>query len=139
MQRIKTIFFILAILPAYIFADLSIEQMNAMVSKIKSKRAGLDIKDDNSFVSPFVILKKEQNTTKAKFEQPKVKSVAFNLGAIINNKAFVNKSWVAKGDTMNGYKIVEVNDNSVVLKRDTHEVKLFLKKSKPIFTLKGSK
>jgi len=139
MQRIKTIFFILAILPAYIFADLSIEQMNAMVSKIKSKRAGLDIKDDNSFVSPFVILKKEQNTTKAKFEQPKVKSVAFNLGAIINNKAFVNNSWVAKGDTMNGYKIVEVDDNSVVLKRDAHEVKLFLKKSKPIFTLKGSK
>jgi len=139
MQRIKTIFFILAILPAYTFADLSIEQMNVMVSKIKSKRTGLDIKYNKSFVSPFVIFKKDRNATKEKLEKPKVKAVAFSLGAIINNKAFVNKSWVAKGDTMNGYKIVEVNDNSVVLKRDTHEVKLFLKKSKPIFTLKGSK
>jgi len=139
MIKRKTLFSILVAVPGLLFADLSIKQMDSMVTKVKAKRAGLEIKHKGAFVSPFVILKKDTNATSAKLEKPRTKVVEFNLGAIINNRAFVNKKWVSKGETVDGYKVTALNENGVTLKKEKHVIELFLKKSKPIFTLAGSK
>ncbi len=139
MIKRKTLFSILVAVPGLLLADLSIKQMDSMVTKVKAKRAGLEIKHKGAFVSPFVILKKDTNATSAKLEKPRTKVVEFNLGAIINNRAFVNKKWVSKGETVDGYKVTALNENGVTLKKEKHVIELFLKKSKPIFTLAGSK
>jgi len=118
----------LLVLPLY--ADLSIEEMETMVEKIKAKRAGANIEKDSKFISPFVMIQQDKNSSV--MEEPKTTSVVFVLGGIINNKAFLNNKWVKIGETIEGYTLTEIAENSVTLVQEDHTIKVFLKKSKSI-------
>ena len=121
----------LIILPLY--GDLSIGQMEAMVEKIKAKRAGAQMKKDLHFTSPFVSIQRDDN--KSVIEDHKSNAVAFILGGLINNKAFLNEKWVKVGDKIEGYELTEIRGNSVTLVQDERTIQVFLKKSKPILQL----
>jgi hypothetical protein len=121
----------LVILPLY--ADLSIGQMETMVEKIKAKRAAAQIEKDPHFTSPFVMIQQDDN--RSVIEDPKSNAVAFTLGALINNKAFLNERWVKVGDKIEGYELTEIKDNSVTLVQEERTIQVFLKKSKPILQL----
>jgi hypothetical protein len=121
----------LLVLPLY--ADLSIGQMETMVEKIKAKRAGAQIEKNPHFTSPFVMIQKDEN--RSVIEDPKSNAVTFTLGAIINNKAFLNKKWLEIGDRIEGYELTEIKDNSITLIQEERTIQVFLKKSKPILQL----
>ncbi len=121
----------LLVMPLY--GDLSIGQMEVMVEKIKAKRVGTAIEKRAHFASPFAMIRKDQNKTV--LENPKDTVVVFVLGGIINNKAFVNQKWIKIGDTIEGYELTQIKDNSATLTRDERIVKIFLKRSKPILQL----
>ncbi len=128
----KKIWFVgLLVMPLY--GDLSIGQMETMVEKIKAKRVGAAIEKHTDFVSPFVMVRKDQG--KAVLEDPKSTVVVFVLGGIINKKAFINQKWIEVGATIEGYTLTEIKDNSVTLTREERTIKVFLKKSKPILQL----
>jgi len=120
------------------YADLSIGQMEAMVEKIKAKRVGSNIKKSHEFISPFVTIKVDENMTV--IEESKVETVIFILGGIINDKAFINEKWQKVDDMVEGYTLIEIENNSVTLVQDDRTIKVFLKQTKPIVQLnEGSK
>lgn len=116
-----------------LYGDLSIEQMKTMVEKIKAKRVGTTVEKQTGFVSPFVVLQKNQG--KVMLENPKGTVVAFVLGGIINTKVFINQKWIKLGDKIEGYELVEIKDNSVTLRQEKKSITVFLKKSKSILQL----
>lgn len=121
----------LCVLP--LCADLSIGQMEIMVEKIKAKRVGTTIKKRADVTSPFVMIQKDQGKTV--IEDPKNTEVAFTLGAIVNDKAFINKVWLKVGDRLEGYKLIELKEKSAVLAQEERTIEIFLKKSKTILQL----
>jgi len=131
MKNRKIYIGLLLILPLY--ADLSIGQMEAMVEKIKAKRAGANIEKNPHFISPFVMI--QQEGEKAVLDDPKSDEAAFVLGGIINNKAFINEKWRKLGDMVEGYKLTEIQNNHVTLVQEDRMIQVFLKKSKPILQL----
>ena len=49
------------------------------------------------------------------------------LNAIFQNKANINGVWLKPGDVIEGYKIVKINNNEVVLKKNKKTKKLIIK------------
>lgn len=135
-MKTKNIWFAtLLVLPLY--GDLSIGQMDTMVEKIKAKREGATKGKHIDFISPFVMIQKEKG--KAVIADPKNTEIVFSLGAIINDKAFINKVWLKSGDQLQGYTLDEIGEKSVRLVQDERKIEIFLKKSKPILQLNEGK
>ena len=134
-SRKKIWFIVFFILPLY--GDLSIGQMDTMVEKIKAKRVGATLAKHADFTSPFVMIQKEKG--QAVIGDPKSAEVVFALGAIINDKAFINKVWLRVGDTLEGYKVTDIGQKSATLVQDEREIKIFLKKSKSILQVNEGK
>ena len=135
-MKTKNIWFAtLLVLPLY--GDLSIGQMDTMVEKIKTKREGATKGKHIDFISPFVMIQKEKG--KAVIADPKNTEIVFSLGAIINDKAFINKVWLKSGDQLQGYTLDEIGEKSVRLVQDERKIEIFLKKSKPILQLNEGK
>ena len=114
-------------------ADLSIGQMEVMVEKIKAKRVGVNKQKRTDFVSPFVLIQRDEN--RSVLEDPKEKDTVFVLGGIMNSKAFVNETWVKVGDKIEGYEVKAIDEKSVTLVQGDRTITVFLKKSKPILQL----
>ncbi|GAB6045832.1 hypothetical protein JCM11957_14300 [Caminibacter profundus] len=45
-------------------------------------------------------------------------SQIIKIKAIFNKKVYINNSWYKIGDTVNGYKIIKIIDNKIVLKKN---------------------
>jgi len=126
---------ITALLTYPIFADLSIGQMETMVSEIKAKRVGSMEYNTSNMPSPFVMIKIDENKTELIADKPKKKTVQFRLGGIVNDKAYVNNRWIGIGDEINGYKLFEIIDDGIIMLQDKHAVKVLLKKNRQILKL----
>lgn len=115
----------LIVLPA--MAQLDIKKIGIMVKKIQGKRKSKRNIDFIKMSSPFplVIPPKENNTTVKHVERRK-KVIRFTLGAIINQKAYINGRWVKIGENILGYKVEKIEQNKVLLKRDKKEIQLYL-------------
>ena len=116
-------------------ADLSIDQMQMMVKKIKAKRIGSMESNASKVVSPFIVIRKDENKTEVIAKEPKSELVQFALGAIVNDKAFVNNKWLSVGDMIDGYELSEIEGNGITMTQDSRTIKVFLKKSKQIIKL----
>ena len=99
-----------------------VDEIDKIVQKINSKRVGeLPKKELKSVVSPMVKIIVENNETTIKDSngtiiKAKPKDDSFVLAAILNNSAFINGKWYKVGDMVGKYKLVEILDDSVLLK-----------------------
>jgi len=130
----KKIFLALLLLTACLSADLSVKQIQDMVNKIHEKRAGIKLETLENTKEPFVRLE-ETNTTSTFVIPTKQITVEPKLGlhAILNDKAFINDSWISKGENILGYKLKYIGKRGVVLRNDNHIKKLFLRKKRDNF------
>lgn len=119
----------MASLSALCFADLSVEQIQTMVEKIHQKRKGVKLATLNKTKEPFLRVV-ETNTTVGSVTKPKAKIL---LHAIMNGRAYINNSWKKVGDTVLGYKVVQIGNGTVTLKNGNQMKKLFLQKKKNNF------
>lgn len=134
LMCIKRIFIlVLCVLPLY--GDLSINQMKTMVDKIKSKREGIMEKNITIIVSPFVSLKKEHNITIVVDEKPAERDVTFTLGAIVNDKAYINNDWIVLGSEINGYVLSKIENRGVILVGDNKAIHVHLRQGKQIIKI----
>ena len=109
--------------------NLSIKEMNAMVEKIKQKRAGVDLKTLDTIRVPFVTIAKDEDSSATVFVQKRrdeKKEKPIEVSAIINKKAFINKKWYKEGDKIYGFEVVHVGNRGVVLKGDYSIKTLFV-------------
>lgn len=106
-----------------------LDWVDEQVQAIKPPRVGLNKKVLHKLKNPFVFtkVKKEtkeifpvQNTTQATNSLsviPKQKKVhkRFYLSLIINKSAMINKKWYKEGDFIFGYKVIDIQQSSVIL------------------------
>lgn len=126
----KKILITMASLTALCFADLSVEQIQSMVEKIHQKRQGVELATLNKTKEPFIRIVETNTTGSATPNKPKAKIL---LHAIMNSRAFINENWKRVGDTVLGYKVVQIGKESVTLKNGNQIKKLFLQKKKNNF------
>ncbi len=126
----KKTLFIISLLTASLYADLSVKQIEEMVSKIHEKREGVKLETLEATKEPFIRVKKEDNTTV--FVMP-VEAVKLSLHAIMNGKAYINESWKSVGDSIMGYTLKYVGKRGVVLRNDNNVKKLFLHQNRDNF------
>jgi len=103
--------FIIFLTAVFAFADIS-----GVINKIKQMESykPVFIKMPVYNVFTDVSTKKEDSN----FIKLEVKKVILKLNAIFQNKANINGVWVKKGDIIEGYEVVEVKNDSVVLKKE---------------------
>jgi hypothetical protein len=117
-------FFLFSFLSAQ---DVEIKNIDDKISKIDSPREGITIKTLNNTKNPFYTESIEVDGISV---QPIEK---ISLKGIMNSKAYINNAWVGLNDEVEGYKIVSITSNSVLLKREDRTKELFLKNKKDSF------
>jgi len=127
MKKLNFYLFILA--TVFLQAD----EIDEIISKINSKRvSGItkkDIKELSSPIAKVEIIKSEDNETESNKTIIKSEVEVYKLSAILNNSAFINGKWVKKGQKIGPYKLVEIMDDSVVLKSSNKTKLIFFKKN----------
>ncbi|SFV61605.1 hypothetical protein MNB_SV-8-1222 [hydrothermal vent metagenome] len=127
----KTLLIVLS-LTFSLYADLSVEQIQQMVSKIHEKREGVKLETLETTKEPFVRLQEDNNITT--FVIPvKAEEAKLLLHAIVNGKAYINDAWKSVDDTIMGYTLKYVGKRGVVLRNGNHIKKLFLHEKRDNF------
>ena len=121
----KNIIFIVSLLTASLYADLSVQQIENMIVKIHEKRVGYDLNTLEYTKNPFVVLEEENNVTTF-VVKPVTDDVKISLHALMGNKAYINDGWKDVNDTIMGYKLKYIGKRGVVLRNSNHIKKLFL-------------
>lgn len=88
-------------------------------SKIYSSKTNiLNAKVKIDFKKSYIKnIKKQSSISKVRNSKPKLK-------AIIYNYAFLDNKWRVKGESFSSYKIIQINKNSVILKKDGKKLEL---------------
>lgn len=107
------------------YADLSVEQIQQMVSKIHKKREGVKLETLETTKEPFVRLQEENNITTFVIPE-KEEEAKLLLHAIVNGEAYINDGWKSIDDVIMGYTLKYVGKRGVVLRNGNHIKKLFL-------------
>ena len=133
----KNTIFIVLLFTASLYADLSVGQIEQMVSKIQEKRQGANLEILETTKEPFVRLKKENNI-KTFVIPTKSEEVKVSLHAIMGGKAYINDGWKSIDDMIMGYTLKHVGKRGVVLRNENHIKKLFFHKERDNFiTVEG--
>ncbi len=117
---------------ASLYAEMSVNQIEEMVSKIHLEREGIKLEKLETTKEPFVRVEEENNKTT--FVTP-VEDLKLILHAIMNGKAYINESWYDVNDTVMGYSLKHVGKNGVVLRNGNNIKKLFLRKKRDNFII----
>ncbi len=121
----KKTLFIIPLLTVSLYADLSVEQIEKMVSLIHEKREGIKLETLEMTKEPFIKLQEENNVTTFVIPQQR-EELKLSLHALMNGKAYINESWMSVGDVIMGYTLKHVGKIGVVLRNDNNIKKLFL-------------
>jgi len=126
MKKIASIIAVVAI------GVLCADEIDDMLSKINSTRESTIPKEELvSIPSPMPKVVVEHNSSKDGNVTTTtiVKEETFDLTAIMNNSAFINKKWVKIGENVGSYKLVDIMDDSVYLKDGNRTKLIFFKKN----------
>ncbi len=117
-----------------VYADLSVDQIRDMVTKIHQKREGISLETLKNTKEPFVRLQEEDNITK--FVIPiQAEETKLSLHGILNQKAYINDNWKSIGDVVGGYTLKYIGRKGVVLRNENQIKKLFLHKKREDFII----
>jgi hypothetical protein len=136
MKKILLPFSVTVVITIYpLWGELSVSQIDQMVEKIQQKRVSKVEVDFDKVPTPFVIVKMDQESNDTILSSPE-KKVVMKVYAIINDgtedsSANINGMWLHRNDSIDGYTVVEIKSDKVVLKKGDNTMELFLPK-KPI-------
>ena len=117
-----------------VYADLSVEQIRDMVTKIHEKREGIKLETLENTKEPFVRLQEENNITT--FVIPvNAGETKLSLHAILNGKAYINDAWKRVDETIGGYTVKYIGKKGVVLRNKNQIKKLFIHKKRENFIM----
>ncbi len=112
--------FLLVFITTYLFADIKY-----IIEDIKS------LEKYEYKIKPFVNYNIFTHYTKPKKRKfsfiKKIFKKHLKLEAIINNKAVINGKMLSIGENISGYKLIEIYDNYVILKKGNKFLKLGFK------------
>jgi len=132
--------YILIILTAFLYStSLSHTEITKMVSKIKEERGGIGLEVLDNTPNPFTI-EKEVIEVPKEIKIKKLKTVtkveaSYELTAVLNHKAFINKKWYRIGDKIGSYRVNSIGNRSVILKNGSEVKRLIIEKRKKKFKM----
>ena len=133
----KKLFILLSLVISVSYADLSVNQIRDMVTKIHQKREGIKLETLENTKEPFVRLQEDNNVTIFAIPQ-KEEETKLVLHAILNGKAYINDEWKKMDDVVGGYTLKYIGKRGVVLRNENQIKKLFLHKEGDNFiTIEG--
>ncbi len=108
--------------------DLSVAQIEDMVSKIQKQREGVQLETLQGTKEPFVRLQQQFGSKEKAFIVPEdnQEEVDLHLNAIMNQTAFINNEWVMVGEHISGYELKYIGKKGVVLRKENSVRTLFL-------------
>jgi len=113
----KLIFF----LGIFLYADIS--DILLKIKEIENhKKIFLKYPDYNIFTSKIYKLGPKQSIIQ--IHKPSVKLI---LNAVFNDSAKINGKWVKKGDVIYNFKVIKIDYNKVILKKDNKYFVLMMK------------
>ncbi len=122
----------MSLLCVSLYADLSVKQIENMISKIHLKREGVKLETLEATKEPFV--RREEDDNVSKIVIPKKREEAeLTLHAIVNGRAYINDEWKAIDDTVMGYVLKYVGKRGVILRKSNKIKKLFLHQERDDF------
>ena len=139
----KNIFLTLSVLLSTSIIANELSWVDKQVDAIKPPRSGMKSSDINRIKNPFIFLeknrieieasskkiasKKKENLEPLKKQKVKTVNKVLALGAIMNNSAMISGEWYRIDDSVNGYKVSEINHNSVLLLKQKKKLLLSTK------------
>ncbi len=81
--------------------------------------------------NPFKTLQKGMK----KVFNKKIYDKTFYVMSILNNRVFINSHWYNVGDKVNGYKIIQIKNNSILAKKRNKIIKYKLKRQNKILKI----
>ena len=127
------------ILTSLFCVSLSPTEITNMISKIKEERVGIPLVKLEGTLNPFLLKKKEKKVVKEEkkeAQEQKSPEVEYQLSAILNHAAFINKKWYKTGDKLGAYRVRYISRNEVHLKGELGEKVLKLEKKKKFIKVK---
>ena len=121
---------LLVITSSYLSANITLDEIDMMIDKIKKPRDGILLEALSSTPDPFkqLIPPSEDSNDTNKLVLKKDKD--FSLNAIMNGKAFIDGKWHIPKDVVSDFEVIFIGKKGVVLARERNIIKLFLKKKK---------
>jgi len=123
----KKLFILLSLVVSVSYADLSVNQIRDMVTKIHQKREGIKLETLNNAKEPFIRVQEDSNVSTLIIPQ-KAEETKLVLHAILNEKAYINDEWKKMDDVLGGYTLKYIGKRGVVLRNENQIKKLFLHK-----------
>ncbi len=130
----KKLYILPVVFVSWAYADLSMNQIRDMVSKIHQKREGIKLETLENTKEPFVVMEKEDNVT-TMVVPTKSEETKLALHAILNKKAYINDAWKSVGDDIGGYTLKYIGKRGVVLRNENRIKKLFLHQERESFIM----
>lgn len=137
----KQILIVLFFATAVIADDDLKERIDSIVDIISKPKQTVTKADIDSLKDPF---DKEQNGLQATTHyapipaQPSYRNIRFVLNAIINDRANINSRWLRQGDSISGFTVQNISNNSATLNyRGIYTRKLYLNRPDNTILNKG--
>lgn len=122
----KLLIFLFFIFFNLVYASKDVDIIDKLVKDIKKERTGLSKHDIENAIDPFGSFVKKKKEKIVKRYSKKVSKKKFFLSAIVNKKAKINGRWFNLNSYVSGYKIVEIKDRSVMLRKGNRDIYLYL-------------
>jgi len=140
LQTILSILFIFTLQSAIAIAN-ELEWVDQQIQSIKPPRLGMTSKETYKLKDPFIFIKKSEKEdiknkkvknsssqrvyTKSFQKRAKtVKNQKFYLSVIMNKSARINRKWFKIGESINGYKLVDIAKSTVILMKGKKQFSL---------------
>ena len=130
----KKLLIVLILLISVMHADLSVNQIRDMVTKIHKQREGINLETLEGTKEPFVSSQEENNITTFVIPEKK-EETKMALHAILNGKAYINDEWKSLETIVGGYTLKYIGEKGVVLRNKNQIKKLFLHKKRENFII----
>jgi len=115
---------------SYLSANITLDEIDMMIDKIKKPRDGILLEALSSTPDPFKQLVPPSADSNNSNQIVLKKDKDFSLNAIMNGKAFIDGKWHIPKDVVSDYEVIFIGKKGVVLARERNIIKLFLKKKK---------
>lgn len=132
------------ILLLILFISANAGDISTLLSKINYLKSltskgfkEIDIKYDPFMQTKKIFVKKKNS--KKEVVKSSINKVSLTLITILNGRAFINSKWYKKGDKLNGYKIVYIGNDKVMLKKESRVKYLQIEKTKNILKVEKHK
>jgi len=122
---------IVLLLMVSLSANLSVQQIQSMVTKIHQQREGVKLETLDNTKDPFIAPQEKDDPLSSVMVAKE--EVKLSLHALMNGKAYINDRWVGVNDKVLGYRVEYIGKRGVVLRNGNNIKKLFISKKRDDF------